>query len=60
MNLELVIDRETGALKGYAWEAHRVPEPNRCLVYREEAIDVKLGIDLTIPESIQRDLEAGG
>ena len=48
LDLTLVLDPETYALVGYAWEMHKTPgaDPGACLTYREVATDGRLGIKI--------------
>ena len=48
LDLTLVLDPETYALVGYAWEMHKTPgaDPSACLTYREVATDGRLGVDI--------------
>ena len=54
---ELVVDRETGAIEGYIWEMHDAYEGD--CVFREEATDGQIGVDISLPESVRREHEAG-
>ena len=63
LSFDLVMDRETAAIKGYTWEARYDPVAWAwgCLVYREVATDGQIGVGIAVPDSIQDELnEAGG
>ena len=63
LRFDLVMDRESAAIKGYTWEVRFDPvaRAGTCLVYREMATDGQIGVDIVLPDSIQNDLnEAGG
>ena len=63
LGFDLVMDRETAAIKGYTWEARYDPVAWAwgCLVYREVATDGQIGVGIAVPDSIQDELnEAGG
>ena len=51
LSFGLVMDRETAAIEGYAWEMRYDPVvyAGNCLVYREVATDGQLGVDIAIP-----------
>ena len=55
LDLTLVVDPDTFALKGYTWELHRDPDVHSgpCLRYEEVATDGQLGVDIKVPESIR-------
>ena len=60
LNLTLMLDPKTYALVGYVWELHRNPVAysGQCLTYKETATDVRLGVDITVPELISNELAA--
>ena len=60
LDLTLVVDPGTFALKGYTWELHRDPDVHSgaCLTYKEVATDGRLGVEIDVPESIRNELAA--
>jgi len=60
LDLTLVLDPETYALVGYTWERRLNPgaNPGVCLIYKETAIDGRLGVEIEVPEVIKNELAA--
>ena len=60
LDFTLMIDPESFAIKGFTWERRKSPDanPNTCLVYKDEATDGRLGVEIEVPESIREQLAA--
>ena len=60
LDLTLMLDPKTYALAGYTWERHLNPDvySGSCLTFTETATDVRLGVDITVPELISNELAA--
>ena len=48
--------------EGYTWEARFDPvaQAGACVNYREVATDGQIGIDITVPQAIQNELNGAG
>ena len=57
VEVALVLDADTHALKGYKWREHDKVAGGFCQDYEEEAREVELGVEMEIPEVISAALD---
>ena len=57
-DLTLLVDPKTFGIVGYTWELHKDPTvySGQCLTYKETATDVRLGVEIELPESVKNEL----
>ena len=58
LDVTLILDPESFAIRGYTWEQRRntAAYPGKCLIYREVATDGRTGIDIEVPDTIRSGL----